>query len=149
MTEQRRRDVATFVRSVLTGAAATVVDLAVLAVAIGLIGLSARAANLPALLAGAVIQFVGSRHYAFDAAHGSLRRQLMWFTLVEVGALALNALGYDLVAQLAPLDALGAVIVRLGVSSIVFVGFSYPLWRRVFKVDHNGRSQNNPSLRAG
>ena len=134
MTHEPSRGVSTFLRSVLVGAAATIADLGVLAVAVGFFGVSARAANVPALLAGVAIQFVGNRHWAFEAAHGPLRRQLVYFTLVEVGALLLNALAYDFVARSVTLDAVGAVALRLVVSAVVFVGFSFPLWRRVFHV---------------
>ncbi|HZO11629.1 MAG TPA: GtrA family protein [Polyangiaceae bacterium] len=134
MIDRPWKGIYTFLRSVLVGAAATIADLVVLALAVGFFGVSARAANVPALLAGVVIQFVGNRHWAFEAAHGRLRRQLVYFTLVEVGALLLNAIAYDLVARQTTLDAVGAVVVRLIVSAVVFLGFSFPLWRRVFYV---------------
>lgn len=121
-----------FGRSALVGMAATVADLASIALLVGLFGLDARAANLPSLLLGAAIQFVGNRRFAFEATAGSLRRQLALFTLVEVVALALNAVGYDLVARAIPLGAFGAVAARCAVSSAVFVLWSYPCWRRVF-----------------
>src|SRR5262245_20497151 len=103
----RSRRLWAFSRSALTGAAATLIDVVVLATAVGLLGVSARAANVPALLAGAVVQFVGNRNWAFEARAGSLRRQLLLFTVVEALALALNAIGYDLVARQFTLDAIG------------------------------------------
>jgi putative flippase GtrA len=146
----RSRRLWTFSRSALTGAAATLIDVVVLATAVGLLGVSARAANVPALLAGAAVQFVGNRHWAFEARAGSLRRQLVLFTVVEAAALALNAIGYDLVARQFTLDAIGAVLARLAIGSLVFAGFSYPLWQRVFTAPvQRGRSQNMPSLSAG
>src|SRR5262245_14398566 len=56
-------NLSTLVRSAVTGGAATLVDLAFIAVAVGLFGIPARTANVPALLAGAAVQFFGNRHY--------------------------------------------------------------------------------------
>ena len=119
-------------RSALTGAAATLADLAVIALLVGALGVSARVANLPALLVGAAVQFVGNRHFAFAGAPGSLRRQLVLFTLAEVVALTLNGVLYDLVARQIALGAVGAVLLRVLVSGAVFIGWSYPVWRRIF-----------------
>src|SRR5262245_56788736 len=134
MIDKPDKGIFTFLRSGAVGAAATIADVAVLALAVGFFGVSARVANVPALLAGVAIQFVGNRHWAFEAAHGPLRRQLVYFTVVEVGALLLNAIAYDVVARHTMLDALCAVAVRLIVRAVVFLGFSFPLWRRVFDV---------------
>ena len=128
------RRFAAFARSALAGAAATLTDLSVLAVLVGLLGVSARHANVPALLAGAAVQFVGNRHFAFRARSGSLRRQLFWFGVVEVGTLLLNGLLYDVGARSMSLGALSAVALRAVISFAVFVCWSYPLWRRVFRV---------------
>lgn len=108
------------------------VDLASLALMVAL-GVPARGANLPSLLLGAVVQFVGNRRFVFARARdGSLARQLVLFALTEVVALGLNALVYDLVAQRVLLGVSSAVLVRVAVSSAVFLGWSYPVWRRVF-----------------
>ncbi len=124
----------TFARSLMTGAAASLVDLGVLALLVGLLGLSDRAANVPALLAGGLIQFFGNRHFAFDAAAGSLKRQVTLFAITEVVALGLNGLMFDWVAQQAELSWLGAIGVRAVISFVVFVSWSYPVWRHVFRV---------------
>ncbi|MBI4955345.1 MAG: GtrA family protein [Myxococcales bacterium] len=129
---------ARFARSALAGAAATLTDLGVLAVLVGLFGVGARVANVPALLAGAVVQFVGNRHFAFRARHGSLRRQLFWFCLVELVTLGLNGLVYDFGAARLPLGAGGAVALRAVVSATVFLGWSYPMWKRVFRTPAPG-----------
>ena len=122
----------TFMRSLLAGAAATIADLSMLWVLVGVAGLSPRLANVPALLVGATIQFFGNRHFAFDAARGSIKRQALWFTLTEVVALALNGVAFDTVARHVTLDGLGAVAARALISFVVFVGWSYPVWKRVF-----------------
>lgn len=123
----------TFARSALAGGAATVTDLIVLAVLVGVFEASPRLANVPALVAGAAVQFVGNRHFAFRASSGSVRQQLAWFALTELVTLTLNGVLYDLVASRVALTAATALLLRLALSSLVFVSWSYPVWRRVFR----------------
>src|SRR6185503_4659886 len=119
----------------LTGGAATLADMACLALLVGAMHVSPRAASLPALLVGAVVQFAGNRHFAFRAASGSLRRQAALFALTEIVALALNAALYDVAARALPLGTASAVLVRAVTTNLVFLLWSYPVWRRVFEVD--------------
>jgi putative flippase GtrA len=123
---------ATFLRSALTGGAATLVDIGVIAFAVGVLGASPQAANVPALLAGALVQFFGNRHFAFRA-QGSIARQATLFAGAEAVALALNAALYHAVAVAVPLGAAGAVVARAVTTNLVFVIWSYPVWRRVFQ----------------
>lgn len=123
----------TFLRSAITGGAATLADLAVVAVAVGLLHASPKAANIPALLVGAVVQFFGNRHFAFRAASGKIERQAALFAATEAVALALNAALYHAVASAIPLSTAGAVAARAVTTNAVFLLFSYPVWRRVFR----------------
>jgi putative flippase GtrA len=129
-----------FVRSALAGAAATIADLAVLGLAVGL-GIDPRVANVPALLVGATVQFVGNRHWAFDAARGGLRRQLGLFVLAEIVTLALNGVLFDAVARFVVLGAIGALVTRTIASSAVYLGWSYPVWKRIFVADASETEQ--------
>lgn len=124
----------TFLRSALAGGAATLVDVAVLAVLVSLFGLAPRVANVPSLVAGAGVSFVGNRHFAFRAGAGSLPRQAARFALVEIVGLALNAVLFDLAARALPPSALAATAARLAIGHVVFLAWSYPSWRRVFRV---------------
>lgn len=119
------------IRAAIAGAAATLVDLGVLALLISALHVDPRAANIPALLAGGIANFIGNRHFAFRAANGSLARQAVLYTVVEVIALALNGVLYDTVLRYAP--HLPYWLVRLVTSHVVFLCWSYPLWRGVFK----------------
>ena len=119
-----------WLRSLGVGGFATVVDLAVVLLLVEGFALDPVHANVPALLTGATVQFIGCRHLVFDATTGSLRRQLAEFGIVELGTLALNAIGFHL---LVTLTAIPYVIVRVGVSFLVFNGFSHPLWTLVFR----------------
>ncbi len=125
----------TLARSALAGGAATLADLAVLFLGVSAFGLSARLASLPALVAGGVVNFYGNRHFAFRAQGGSLSRQASLYALTEIIALVLNGLLFDLaVRSLHPSTAI-AMAVRLVTTNLVFVGFSYPIWRKVFRVE--------------
>ncbi len=124
---------ATFVRSALAGGAATLADLVVLGVAVGVLHVTPRVANLPALLVGAAVQFLGNRHFAFRAGKGPLGRQALLFALGEAIALVLNAALYDGVARLVPLSAAGAVMARAVTTNVVFLAWSYPVFKRVFR----------------
>jgi len=115
------------------GLAATLVDLAVLTVLVAAFHVDPRAASFPALLAGGVANFLGNRHFAFRAAEGSLQRQAVGYTLVELVALGLNALLYDFVLRTVPAAGHAYWLVRLVTSHLVFLCWSYPLWRRVFR----------------
>ncbi len=121
-----------FLRAGLAGAAATLVDLGVLAVLVSGFHVDARAASLPALVLGGVTNFVGNRHFAFRAGAGSLGKQAALYTVVEVVALAMNGLLYDLALRVIPDAPHAYVLVRICTSHIVFLCWSYPLWQRVF-----------------
>ncbi|MEO8877846.1 MAG: GtrA family protein [Polyangiaceae bacterium] len=123
------------VRSLLAGGAATLADLAVLTSLVSLLHWSPRDANLPALIIGGVVNFFGNRSFAFRAASGSLQKHVVGYVLVEVVALALNGILYDVFLRAVPGAAHLYWLVRLATSNVVFLCWSYPLWRRVFRVE--------------
>jgi len=120
-------------RSAIIGGLATLADLLLLGLLVGVMGMTSRVANAPSLLAGAVVQFVGNRHYAFEASTGSLRRQLLQFVLTELVAVMLNGILFDGLARQRPLDWLAAMVARTVIGFVVFALWSYPLWRHVFR----------------
>lgn len=111
------------------GGLATLVDLGLLVLLVEVFGLSPEAANVPALLGGAVVQFVGCRELVFRSDKRSVRSTLVPFALVEVGTLLLNALLFVGLVKLLPLP---YAAVRLFTTFVVFVGFSFPAWHWVF-----------------
>jgi putative flippase GtrA len=119
-------------RAGLAGILATAVDLLVLTVLVSGFHVDAQIASIPALLAGGVANFIGNRHFAFRAREGSLARQVLLYTLVEVLALGYGGLLYDTALRLIPAVKPLYWAVRLVTSHIVFLTWSYPLWRRVF-----------------
>jgi putative flippase GtrA len=119
-------------RAGAAGIAATLADLGVLTLLVSVLHWDPRAASVPALLAGGVANFIGNRHFAFRAARGSLARQAVGYTAVEIVALVLNGLLYEVVLRNVPATAHAYWAVRLVTSHLVFLCWSYPLWRRVF-----------------
>jgi hypothetical protein len=140
------RDLATLGRGGLVGVAATAADLAALAFLVEVAGLDPRIANIPALAAGILAQFAGSKLFTFrdrspacyasrvDRAatpprHGEWLRQGALFSAVEAGALILNALLFHLLVTWGA----GYGTARIAGSALVYFGFSLPLWSRIFR----------------
>ncbi len=116
------------------------VDLGVLALLVSAAHLPASVASVPALLAGGLANFFANRHFAFRARKGPLLRQLALYAVVESGALLLNGLLFEAALRLFP-QASGAYMgLRLVTSHLVFLGYSYPLWHRVFHMPQRPRA---------
>jgi len=116
-------------RSSLVGLVATAVDLGALAVLVHFL-VPPTVANVPALVAGVAVQFFGNKHFAFRDRSRAYLRQGAQFALVEAGALLLNAVGFHLLVTLTPTP---WWLARAFASALVYLGFSYPLWARVFR----------------
>lgn len=125
-----------FLASGAVGVVATAVDLFSLTFLIEVLALGPQLANLPALALGAIVQFVGSRGLVFRASAGDFLARNSWlaqgagFSVVELGTLALNGVVFSLLMAtgLCPY-----VIARVVSTFLVFAGFSFPLWRCVFR----------------
>jgi putative flippase GtrA len=120
----------TIARSALVGVVATLVDLIALYVLVELLGVDPAFANAPALTLGLVVQFVGNKYYAFEDRSQNLARQGGQFVAIETGAFLLNLSVFHVLAVW-----LGApwVLARVVASGAVYLGFSYPLWTKVFR----------------
>jgi putative flippase GtrA len=119
-----------FLRAIAVGVVATAVDLLVLFALVQGLGMSPAAANVPALLAGLAVQFLGCRAVVFAGSDRPLVKQALGFVVAEAGTLALNAVTFHLLVTLTRVPYAGAR--PLG-QLVVFVAFSYPAWRRVFR----------------
>ena len=122
-----------FGRAIIVGSGATLVDYSIFSTCIRLAGVAPTVARLPALCAGALVQFVGNRVYTFRAQEGNLSHQAKWFVAVELCTLAFN---WVLFRSLA--DLVGGVppeLLSFAGTFLVFVTFAYPMRRLViFKV---------------
>ena len=129
------RDPLRVLRALLAGGAATLADIAVLALLVSAVGLAPRVASIPALVVGGIVNFLGNRHFAFRATSGSLAKQAVLYTAVELAALAANGVLFDVVMRVLPPGLAWAYVpVRLVTSHVIFLAWSYPLWRLVFRV---------------
>jgi putative flippase GtrA len=120
----------TLARSALVGIVATGADVVTLLVLVGLVGFAPVQANVPALLLGVAVQYAGNKYFAFEDHSRDHLRQGALFALVEIGTLALNAAGFHLLVTMTPMP---YPLVRVVVTLTVYLGFSFPLWRRVFR----------------
>jgi putative flippase GtrA len=118
-----------FVRALIVGSGATCVDVAVLSTCIRVVGVAPTSARLPALLAGASVQFFGNRTYTFRAQRGRIGRQARLFIVAELAALAMN---YALFRLLVPrVRILPPELTSFIGTFIVFIAFAYPMRRLV------------------
>ncbi|MCA9521546.1 MAG: GtrA family protein, partial [Myxococcales bacterium] len=123
---KRRSETRQFSRSMFSGLVATLADLAVLTLLVERVGLSTAQANLPALMVGAALQFVGNKWFVFRSGNAPIVRQGILFSLAELATFSLNALLYHLFVSVLPLP---YQLTRVVLGAVVYVGFSYPIWR--------------------
>lgn len=118
-----------FARACVVGSGASLVDFSVLTACIRVLEIAPTAARLPALVAGASVQFFGNRTFTFRAQRGSLSRQARLFVVFELATLALN---FTIYRALQPrLTLLPPEIVSLLGTFAVFVLFAYPMRKLV------------------
>jgi putative flippase GtrA len=132
-------------RSGAAGAGASLADLAVLTGLVQLGGLSPRAANVPALVTGAIIMFFGQKLLAFKARGGSVARELLLFAAVQIGGLVLTGFLFDVALRTWPALEHHYVIVRLVTTNLVWLFYSFPLWHWVFRAPKSPSSQETAS----
>lgn len=119
-----------FARSALVGLVASACDVLALCGLIELTGLSAVAANVPALLVGVAVQYAGNKRFAFEDRSRHNLRQAALFAGIELGSLALNAVGFHLLCTFTRVP---YGLARALVSLAVYSSVSFPLWSLVFR----------------
>jgi putative flippase GtrA len=128
----RVKQLVVLAKSISAGGAATVVDLATMALLVSACGVSARIASVPALLVAGTVNFLGNRHFAFGATGEGAARQARLFALVHLVTLTLNAVLFDFAMRAA--DArVPYWPIRLAVSTSVYLAWSFPMFRRIFR----------------
>lgn len=118
-----------FGRALVVGSGATLTDFSVFTTCVRAIDIAPTTARLPALIAGACVQFVGNRSYTFRAQAGSLPRQVKLFFVAEAVTLGLNWGVFRLL--MSRLAFLPPEIVSFLGTGLVFVLFAYPMRRLV------------------
>lgn len=123
-----------FIRALIVGSGATAVDFVILTSCIRVVGLAPTVARVPALVAGASLQFFGNRTFTFRAQAGSASRQAKLFVAAELVALLLN---YSTFRWLVPRATMvPPELVSFAGTFIVFVTFAYPMRKLViFRLD--------------
>jgi len=138
--------------SAAVGLLATVSDLVSLTLLVEWAALTPDQANLPSLALGSLIQFFGHRHYVFRAWDGRLSRQVVLFALAEAGGVGLNALAFHWIVNATTIP---FQLVRVLGGAIVFIAFSFPLWRWIFRTpqtiawENTLREADHPAKNAG
>jgi putative flippase GtrA len=124
-----------FARALVVGSGATLVDFSVFTTCMRAIDIAPAHARLPALVAGACVQFIGNRGYTFRAQAGRLSRQLKLFVAAEAITLGLNWSVFQLLIR--RIQALPPELVGFLGTGLVFVAFAYPVRRLViFRLPH-------------
>ncbi|MFO7181664.1 MAG: GtrA family protein [Pseudomonadota bacterium] len=134
--ESLRVRVLRYVRTLIVGSWATLADFSVLTLCTRVLATDPVVGRVPALVAGALVQFFGSRSFAFRAQSGSMSRQAKLFVLHEVIGLPLTLLVFRLLIGLIPF--LPPELVGMFANTVVFVIYSYPVRR--FIVFHVART---------
>ena len=114
-----------FGRALVVGSGATLVDFSIFTTCVRAIDIAPAHARLPALVAGACVQFVGNRSFTFRAQAGKLSRQVRLFLVAEVITLALNWSAFQLL--LARSHGLPPELLSFLGTGLVFLLFAYPV----------------------
>jgi putative flippase GtrA len=134
-----------FMRSSAVGILATVLDMATLALFVKAFHWNDTLAKIPALAIGTSTQFIGSRYYAFRAQQGKIGRQMKWFVFAEFCAFWITVLVFHAMDKWLHIP---IWIANLASGSVVYFGFSYPIWKRVFTVRPDDGVTSGSSLAA-
>jgi putative flippase GtrA len=118
-----------FGRALIVGSGATLVDFSIFTTCVRVIEIAPTRARLPALMAGACVQFFGGRGFTFRARAGRLSRQLKLFLLAESLTLALNWSVFQLLIRV--IHGIPPELVGFMGTGLVFVTFAYPVRRLV------------------
>ena len=118
-----------FGRALIVGSGATLVDVSIFTTCVRALAVAPAQARLPALVAGACVQFVGNRGYTFRAQAGRLSRQLKLFVAAEAITLGLNWSVFQLLIR--RIHGVPSELVSLFGTGLVFVAFAYPVRKLV------------------
>jgi putative flippase GtrA len=116
-------------RSLGVGLVASACDLALLTALIQGLDVSARHANAPGLLLGAVVQFAGNKWLAFRDPSPRWVAQGTAFALVQGAAMVLQWALFDRLV----IAGLHFAWARIASTAAVYFAFSLPLWSRIFR----------------
>ena len=114
-----------FGRALVVGSGATLIDFSIFTTCVRALAVAPTQARLPALVAGACVQFVGNRGFTFRAQAGRLSRQVKLFVAAEAVTLALNWSIFQLL--IGRIHGVPPELVSFLGTGVVFVAFAYPV----------------------
>lgn len=115
----------TLIRSSLVGLLATASDLTTTTILVRLFDFTKRQANIPGLVPGILVMFIGNKYFAFQDRSKNVVKQGLLFVIIEAVALGLNVLLFD---RLVVWFDLHEILARLIGTNVTYLGFSFPLW---------------------
>ena len=114
------------------GLAATASDLGTTTILVRCFDVSKQMANVPGLVPGIAVMFIGNKYFAFQDKSQKVVKQGMLFLAIEAVAFGLNALFFHLLVTWWNWHEL---LARLLSTNITYLGFSFPMWNwLVFKL---------------
>jgi putative flippase GtrA len=120
-----------FLKANIASVIASLCDYGITMLAVQVLKMDAVPAGITGTVAGGIINFALGRHWVFDAAHISPRRQAKRYLLVWTGSLLLNAAGMYICTKPVGMYYMTAKIVS---SVTVALAWNFPLQKRyVFK----------------
>jgi putative flippase GtrA len=123
------------VRSGGAGSLATVADMGSLWVMVSCFGVGAIPARVPALVFGSIVMFLGNKYFVFQhrSAH-NLARETILFAVVQAIGIALTNWLFRTLLGLHASFAQHYVLVGLVANNLTWLGYFFPMWHFVFKV---------------
>jgi putative flippase GtrA len=121
-----------FARSMLVGGVATVTDLSCLEILVRVFEFQPSTAKVFSFLVGTLVQFFGNRKFTFRAQGMGFRTQAISFAAVEAVTLFLH---WGLTKVLVEWWLMPMELAYFLISFTVYVGFSYPAWKRIFRAE--------------
>ena len=119
-------------KSSAVGLVATACDLGTTTLLVRVFDFTKQQANLPGLIPGLAVMFIGNKFFAFEDKSKKVVRQGVMFLVIELIALGLNVLFYHLIVTYLDWH---EVLARAVGTNVTYLGFSFPMWNwLVFKL---------------
>ena len=121
-------------RSGGAGVLATAAQFGTLWLLVAFGGMGPVRANVPALVFGSVVMFLGQKYFVFEArATKGLWLETILYAIVQVVGIALTSWLFKVFLALSPRLEPHYVLVGLVVNNLVWLFYFFPLWHFVFK----------------
>ena len=123
-------------RTLIIGGIASLIAWGTLVFLVQIVHLAPQVANIPSLIIGSLTQFLGNRFFVFKATERHYAKQAVEYVGVETAAFFLNASLFSALVTWTPIYYAAAQPVS---SLCIFIFFSYPMWKLVFRKANKGK----------